>query len=249
MKNFYNNVLLLLFALTFVNFSTSSVNAGPYISPKSSNGIVYPTMQYPDTIPKPVIDPNDTAYQRRQATINAAEPHHNIYLLDISNSMKEESRLDSVKTGLHYLVHLQRESDRVSVITFNDSAKIILQFVPSTERETIISSVDTLITKGSTNVQDALLDAYKIVDSTRHYQGKTKLVLVTDGLFDLSKKIRKKIETYDKAGVPLSIILMGSLHDVETIEFLEKICEKGKGQFYYMRKHNLYEVLVTEASE
>lgn len=181
--------------------------------------------------------------------IHAAEPHHNIYLLDISNSMKEESRLDSLKTGLHYLVHLQRETDRMSVITFNDSAKIILQFLPCTQREKIIESIDTLITKGSTNVQDALLDAYKIVDSTRQqYNGKTKLVLVTDGMFDLSKKIRKKIETYDKAGIPLSIILMGSLHDVETIEFLEKICEKGNGNFYYMRKYNLYEVLVAEAS-
>lgn len=209
-----------------------------------------PHLQTADTLTRPVIDITDTAFLRRQAIIHAAEPHHTIYLVDISNSMKEESRLDSLKTGLHYLVYLQRETDRLSLITFNDSAKTILQFEPSTQREKIMETIDTLITRGGTNVQDALLDAYKIVDSTRQqYNGKTKLVLVTDGMFDLSKKIRKKIETYDKAGIPLSIILMGSLHDVETIEFLEKICEKGNGNFYYMRKYNLYEVLVTEASD
>lgn len=209
-----------------------------------------PHLQTADTLTRPVIDITDTAFLRRQAIIHAAEPHHTIYLVDISNSMKEESRLDSLKTGLHYLVHLQRETDRLSLITFNDTAKTILQFEPCTQREKIMETIDTLITKGGTNVQDALLDAYKIVDSTRQqYNGKTKLVLVTDGMFDLSKKIRKKIETYDKTGIPLSIILMGSLHDVETIEFLEKICEKGNGNFYYMRKYNLYEVLVTEASD
>lgn len=209
-----------------------------------------PHLQTADTLTRPVIDITDTAFLRRQAIIHAAEPHHTIYLVDISNSMKEESRLDSLKTGLHYLVYLQRETDRLSLITFNDSAKTILQFEPSTQREKIMETIDTLITRGGTNVQDALLDAYKIVDSTRQqYNGKTKLVLVTDGMFDLSKKIRKKIETYDKTGIPLSIILMGSLHDVETIEFLEKICEKGNGNFYYMRKYNLYEVLVTEASD
>ncbi len=202
-----------------------------------------------DSLLRPVIDTSDTTFIRRKTMIHAAAPHHNLYLIDISNSMKEESRLDSLKTGLHYLIHLQRETDKMSVITFNDTAKVVLKFLPATTREKITESIDTLITKGGTNVQDALLDAYKIVDSTRsQYNGKTKLVLITDGLFDLSKKIRKKIETYDNAGIPLSIILMGSLHDVETIEFLEKICEKGKGQFYYMRKYNLYEVLATEAS-
>ncbi len=217
---------------------------------RNSTGI-FPSalLQMSDTLRKPFIDTADTTFLRRQAMIHAAEPHHTIYMIDISNSMKEESRLDSLKTGLYYLIHLQRETDRLSLITFNDSAKIIQQFLPPTEKERIAESIDTLITKGSTNVQDALLDAYKIVDSThRQYQGKTKLVLITDGLFDLNKKIRKKIDTYDKAGIPLSIVLMGSLHDVETIEFLEKICEKGKGTFYYMRKYNLYEVLAMEAS-
>ncbi len=210
---------------------------------------VMPVLPVADTLINNATDTTDSTYLRHLTTIRTAPPHHNIYLIDISNSMKEESRLDSLKTGLHYLIHLQREEDRLSVITFNDSAKVILRYEPCTNRERITASIDTLITKGGTNVQDALLDAYKIVDSTRqHYHGNTKLVLVTDGMFDLNKKIRRKIEAYDRAGVPLSIILMGSLHDVETIEFLEKICEKGNGRFYYMRKHNLYEVLVTEAS-
>lgn len=206
-------------------------------------------LQISDTLTKPVIDVEDTTFLRRQTMVQSAEPHHNIYMLDISNSMKEESRLDSFKTGIYYLIHMQRDTDRLSMITFNDSAKVVLQYQPATQRETIMASIDTLVTKGSTNVEDALLDAYKIADSThQQFQGKTKLVLITDGLFDLNKKLRKKIETYDKAGIPLSIILMGRLQDVETIEFLEKICEKGKGNFYYMRNYNLYEVLATEAS-
>ena len=193
-------------------------------------------------------NPNDTAAIRHRQLISAAIPHHTVYLLDVSNSMKEEYKLDTLKEAMKYLIALQRSVDNISMIAFADSAKTMLRFIPCDDKNTIYENIDKLQTSGATNAEDALRDGYKLVDGTTQYNGKTKLVIITDGLFTLEKSTRKKIEAYQKAGIHLSILLLGSIHDIDTIEYFQVLCTKGNGKFYDMRLNKLKEVLVTEAA-
>lgn len=192
--------------------------------------------------------PGDTTEQRRLNLITAAAPHHTVYLLDVSNSMKEEHKLDTLKEAMKYLVKLQRPVDNISVIAFADSAETIMRFVPCDEKKNIYKDIDKLQTSGATNAEDAMRDGYKLIDNTKDYKGKTKIVIITDGLFTLEKATRKKIEAYQQAGIHLSILLLGRIHDIDTIEYFQMLCAKGNGKFYDMRKNNLMEVLVNEAA-
>lgn len=194
------------------------------------------------------IKQGDSIEQRRRELIRSADPHHTVYLLDVSNSMKEEHKLDTLKEAMKYLVKLQRPVDNISVIAFADSAETIMRFTPCDEKKSIYKNIDKLETSGATNAEDAVLDGYKLVDSTQQYKGKTKIVIITDGQFTLEKPTKKKIEAYQKAGVHLSILLLGSIHDIDTIEYFQMLCAKGNGNFYDMRQNNLMEVLVKEAS-
>lgn len=192
---------------------------------------------------------NDTTSDRRRNIIGSAEPHHIVYLLDVSNSMKEEHKLDTLKQGMKYLVNLQRAVDNISVVAFADSSEKLIQFKPCNEKEFIYTVIDKLQTSGATNAEAAVRDGYVLVDSTLNYKGKTKVVIITDGQFTLEKPTKKKIELYKTKGVHLSILLLGRIHDIDTIEYFKALCEKGSGNFYDMRQYNLQEVLVKEASE
>ncbi len=192
---------------------------------------------------------NDSTSSRRRSMIGSAEPHHTVYLLDVSNSMKEEHKLDTLKQGMKYLVTLQRAVDNISVIAFADSAEKLMQFKPCNEKDFIYKVIDKLQTSGATNAEAAVRDGYVLVDSTLNYKGKTKVVIITDGQFTLEKTTKKKIELYKAKGVHLSILLLGRIHDIDTIEYFKALCEKGSGNFYDMRQYNLQEVLVKEASD
>lgn len=201
------------------------------------------------TDPPPVYAVTDTVFDRRRNMIDGAVPHHTVYLLDVSNSMKEEHKLDTLKQGMKYLVNLQRAVDNISIVAFADSSYKLMKFKPCNEKDVIHAVIDKLQTSGATNAEAAVRDGYVLVDSTLGYKGKTKVVIITDGQFTLEKSTRKKIELYQTKGVHLSILLLGRIHDIDTIEYFKALCEKGNGNFYDMRNYNLQDVLVKEASE
>lgn len=198
---------------------------------------------------KPTIHFNsDTTENRRREMISSAAPHHTIYLLDVSNSMDEYHKLDTLKQAIKSLVQLQRPVDYISMIAFADSAQKIIQYNPCDQKDFIYNMVDQLKTSGATNAEDAVKDGYSLVDGSLNYKGKTKVVIITDGQFTLTKKTKKKIEQYQTKGISLSILLLGKWHDDDTIDYFKKLCTKGNGNFYDMSRYSLQDALVREAS-
>ncbi|MFT4022383.1 MAG: VWA domain-containing protein [Flavihumibacter sp.] len=195
----------------------------------------------------PVVTSADTTDRRRLEQIRSADPHHTVYLLDVSNSMKEENKLDTLKEAMKYLVSLQRAADNISVIAFADNAETLLRFTSCDQKERIYKRIDRLKPNGGTNAGDAMRDGYRLIDSTQQYKGKTRMVIITDGLFDVDKPTRKKIEAYQRAGVHLSILLLGKYHEQETLDYFQSLCTRGNGRFYDLRQYSLKEALVEEA--
>lgn len=191
----------------------------------------------------------DTVTERRQAMIQAASPHHTVYLLDVSNSMKEDQKLDTLQQAMKYLVGLQRAVDHISMIAFASEVQVLIHFKPCNEKEDIYRAINNLKPGGGTNAEAAVQHGYSLTDSTLRYKGKTKLVIVTDGQFTLERKTKKKIEQYHKKGISLSIVLLGRVHDAGTIDYFRRLTRQGAGNFYEMNGHLLEEVLVKEASD
>ncbi|WP_447642200.1 MULTISPECIES: vWA domain-containing protein [Chitinophagaceae] len=189
----------------------------------------------------------DTVQNRRHQMILNAIPHHTVYLLDVSNSMLEENKLDTLKQGMKYLVELQRPADRISIIAFADNAVKLMQFEPCDAKNNINETINHLQTNGATNAEAALTDGYRLIDSTPNYNGQTKMVIITDGQFTLDKKTKKKIKQYQTKGIFLSILLLGRFHSTDTIEYFKELCKQGNGNFYDMHQYNLQEILVKEA--
>ena len=194
------------------------------------------TAAYPDTV-------RITPAPRLQQV----QPNHTVYLLDVSNSMKEQNRLDSLKKAILYLVSLQRVVDRISVIEFADKPEIMLNFIPCNNLPLITQEIERLETKGGTNATDAIIRGYRLIDSIGFYAGVTKLMIITDGAFEIDKQTRKLMESRQKSGIMLSILLLAEYQETATTAYLNKLIKKGAGQLYTLQQMSIQAALIQEA--
>lgn len=200
----------------------------------------------PDTI---VEVPTDTLVTDHQQLINNALPHHLVFLLDVSASMNEPGKLDLLKDGAKYLVKLQRSSDHISLLTFSEHSRTLLHNVSCDEKEAINHQIDKLHTHGSTNAGEGIRAAFAIADSNLIISGKNKIILVTDGKFDLDGKTLKLLKRFQQEQVELLILLLGATENPSLSEELEKLAKKGNGRFYAVNAQTLHDVLIKEAAE
>lgn len=192
--------------------------------------------------------PLDTVVHNAVANrLQMVQPNHTVYLLDVSNSMSEQGRLDSLKKAILYLVSLQREVDRLSVIEFAGKPQTILHFIACNNLSFITQKINGLETKGTTNVAEAITKGYRLIDSIGDYAGVTKLMIITDGAFEIDKQTRKLLESKQKSGIVLSILLLSKYQENATTTYFNKLIKKGMGQVYTLEQNSLQDVLITEA--
>lgn len=201
----------------------------------------------PDTLPTAL--PPDSVAPSHETMIQNALPHHLIYLVDVSSSMRANGQLDSMKAAISYLVRLQRPQDRISLLTFSSEAHRFLSFIPCDNKTHILSVIRDLNSGGGTEAGKGLAAAYALADSCLAYEGKTRILLATDGVFHLDKRSEKRITQYAQKGVRLSILLSGHRHEKSTLDYYEKLSTGSGGLFYRVGAAGLKDVLVKEATE
>jgi len=201
------------------------------------------TEQVVENLPE-AIDSTELEYRR---LISRALPHHTVYLLDVSNSMDAGGKLDDLKFSVKYLVKLQRETDRISVVTFSTHAHTWIRSLPCDRKQLIYQRLDALQAQGSSNADEGIGNAYAQADSNR-IEGVNKIVLVTDGKFSISGMTEKLINQRKKE-TQLVVLLFGTHHDKDVIAYFGKLCKKANGRFYQVDNTNLNAVLVKEAAQ
>lgn len=113
----------------------------------------------------------------------ARPPVHFIALIDVSESMDDNNKLTHVKHCLSLLVQFLTPADELSLITFGDTATVMLKRASgsSANRATVDATIRALHTDGCTNLSAGLA----AVDSVLEGAGETckpMLLLLTDGL-------------------------------------------------------------------
>jgi hypothetical protein len=191
----------------------------------------------------------DTITSDHQKLINQSSPHHMVFLLDISASMNEPGKLDLLKDGTKYLVSLQRKTDHISLLTFSTHSHTLLRNVSCDQKENINQKIDELHAHGATNASDGVRNSYGIADSNRISSGKNKIILVTDGKFQLDAGASKLLGNFKKKNLELIILLVGSKEDATLEKSFTTMSKKGNGRFYKVAPNNIQDVLITEASD
>lgn len=176
-----------------------------------------------DTIPD--LNPNFSLKEYKANNI--------VFLIDVSGSMKQNGKIDSLKTAMLYMAQELRNVDRISVITFAAKTNEIMTNVPGDEKDKILPPINSLEAKGTTNGVLGLEMAFAEAIDQFIEGGNNQVIVVTDGIFNGSnsdpKAVENLIKAYNARGVILSVVGFGK--DQTAILQMTKMAKVGSGSF------------------
>lgn len=156
-----------------------------------------------------------------------------VFLIDVSGSMKQNGKIDSLKMAMLYMAHELRSVDRISVITFATSTKEILSSISGDQKDVIMPTINDLQAKGTTNGVLGLEMAFAEAIDQFIEGGNNQVIVVTDGIFNGTNsdpgKVKSLIKAYGDRGIVLSVVGFGG--DQQAILQMTKMAEIGKGSY------------------
>ncbi len=160
-----------------------------------------------------------------------------VFLVDVSGSMNQENKLPLVVRGLKKLTRQLGENDRVAIVVYASSEGMVLDSTPGSERELILSSLNRLAAGGSTAGGAGIRLAYKIAEENFIEGGTNRVLLCTDGDFNVgisnTQALGDMVEAKAKeTKVFLSVLGFGrgNLNDA----MMETISNRGNGNYSYI---------------
>ncbi|HWW42763.1 vWA domain-containing protein [Pedobacter sp.] len=163
-------------------------------------------------------------------------PSNLVFLLDISGSMEGPNRLSLVKASMKMLVDQLRPEDHVAIVTYAGTAGLKLGSTSGDQKTKLKEAIDQLEASGSTAGGDGIKMAYQIAREHFIKQGNNRIVLATDGDFNVGassdEDMEKLVANEKNSGISLSVLGfgMGNLKDSK----METIADKGHGNYAYI---------------
>jgi len=159
-----------------------------------------------------------------------------VFLIDVSGSMYSSDKLPLLKSALYLLVEQLRPVDRISIVTYAGSARVVLDGGDNTNKDEINSVIDLLQSGGSTAGEAGIELAYQVAEENFIEDGNNRVILATDGDFNIGgSSVPQMIELISEkreTGVFLSVLGFGTgnLRD----DIMESLADNGNGVYYYI---------------
>lgn len=159
-----------------------------------------------------------------------------VFLMDVSGSMNEPDKLPLLKSSFKLLVNQLDEEDKVSIVVYAGAAGVVLDATHGHRKDEILDAIEELDAGGSTAGGEGINLAYKIAKENFVDDGNNRIILATDGDFNVGpsseKELTKLIEENRKSGIFLSVLGFGTGNlDDRTAELL---ADKGNGNYAYI---------------
>ena len=159
-----------------------------------------------------------------------------VFLIDVSGSMDAQNKLPLLKESMKILVKNMRREDRIAIVVYAGAAGLVLPATRGDDKQTIISALNKLNAGGSTAGGEGIELAYKIAQENFVKGGNNRVILATDGDFNVGRTsntdMQTLIEEKRKSGVFLTCLGygMGNYKDSK----LETLSDKGNGNYAYI---------------
>ncbi len=172
----------------------------------------------------------------RKIDLDKVPPGNFVFLIDVSGSMDMPNRLPLLKAAFQLFVKNLRPVDTVSIVTYGGVVGVHLQPTSGAEKEKIIQSIEELDASGDTPGESAIIAAYQVAHSTFIKGGNNRVILATDGDFNVGASSEKALDdliTKEKQGGVFLTCLgvgMGNFKDSK----LETLAKRGNGNYAYL---------------
>jgi Ca-activated chloride channel family protein len=163
-------------------------------------------------------------------------PRNFVFLIDTSGSMNPQDRLPLFVKGLKMLVAQLRPQDHIAIVVYASATGVLLPCTPGNEKAKINAALDTLHANGSTDGYSGIQEAYKIARANYIKGGVNRVILGTDGDFNVGvtnpADLIRMIDEQRKSGIYLTVLGFGYGNIKDNT--LERLAHHGAGHFSYV---------------
>ena len=159
-----------------------------------------------------------------------------VFLIDASGSMNAPNKLPLLQSSFKLLTDQLREQDRVAIVVYAGAAGLVLPSTSGDNSIKIKEAIDQLRAGGSTAGGAGIQLAYKIAKENFIKDGNNRIILATDGDFNVGTssdaELVRLIEEKRKSGIFLTVLGfgMGNYKDNK----MQKLANKGNGNHAYI---------------
>ncbi len=159
-------------------------------------------------------------------------PANLVFLIDVSGSMMEDNKLPLLKSSLAKLVGQLNAEDRLAIVTYAGNSGVALESTPGDQHDKILAVIAGLQPGGCTNGQVGIAAAYDQASLGIQPAGINRVVLCTDGDFNLGQTspeaLVQLIRSKAEGGIFLTALGFGSyVND----KMLETLADDGDGNY------------------
>ncbi len=159
-----------------------------------------------------------------------------VFLIDVSGSMNAPNKLPLLKNAFKILMENLRPQDRVAIVVYAGAAGLVLPSTTCNDKNQIINAFNKLEAGGSTAGGEGIKLAYKVARENFIQNGNNRVILATDGDFNVGQNsdaaLERLIEEKRKSGIFLTVLGfgMGNYKDSK----MEKLSNAGNGNYAYI---------------
>jgi Ca-activated chloride channel family protein len=158
------------------------------------------------------------------------------FVVDTSGSMAQGERSELVKNALMQLLTKLDERDTLAIVAFSNTAQIVLEPTPATQRGRIEAAITSLGAAGGTNVEGGLVLGYELAARGHDLERENRVVLLSDGVGNIGEtdqvRILERVEASRNNRILLNTIGVGLGNHNDT--FLEQLADRGDGVADYV---------------
>jgi Ca-activated chloride channel family protein len=188
----------------------------------------------------------------KKLALDKLPPGNFVFLIDVSGSMDMPNRLPLLQSAFRMLVNNLRVIDTVSIVVYGGVVGIKLNGASGAEKEKILKAIDELTPGGFTPGESGIKIAYTVAQSHYIEGGNNRVVLATDGDFNVGVKKEEELDELISqrrtSGIYLTClgVGMGNYKDSK----IQTLAKKGNGNFAYLDNYPEAEkVLLTEFTQ
>ncbi|PLX25283.1 MAG: hypothetical protein C0599_00825, partial [Salinivirgaceae bacterium] len=174
--------------------------------------------------------------QGKEIESSELPPSNIVFLIDVSGSMSYENKLPLVKKAFRMLVKKLRSQDRVGIVVYAGSSGLVLKSTKGDKKEQILQAIDNLVAGGSTAGGSGIRLAYKVAKENFMKRGNNRVILATDGDFNVgvssNSELEELIASKRDEGIFLSVLGFGTGNYQD--EKMETLADKGNGNYSYI---------------
>ncbi|MEY2926381.1 MAG: hypothetical protein RL367_858 [Pseudomonadota bacterium] len=157
-----------------------------------------------------------------------------VFLVDVSGSMSDADKLPLVKQALSLLADRLSPKDKVSIVVYAGAAGIVLD--PTNQKRHVLAALDCLSAGGSTAGGQGMELAYATARANFIKGGVNRVIMATDGDFNVGISSDQGIESIVKrnreSGITLTTLGFGQGNYNEAM--MEHIADVGNGNYAYI---------------